>query len=59
MNESGTDDILKSPTKKKISYALRLEFLVLNNEAKYEALLAGLCLDKEMRVEQLRIYSDS
>ena len=59
VNGSGTDVILESPTVEKISYALSLEFLASNNEAKYEALLAGLCLAKEMRVEQLKIYIDS
>ena len=55
----GTGIILESLTGEKISYSLRLEFPVLNNEAEYEALLAGLQLAKEMRVEQLIIYSDS
>ena len=59
VNESGAGIILESPTREKISYALRLEFPVLNNEAEYEALLAGLRLAKEMRVKQLRIYNDS
>ena len=35
----------------KISYALRLEFSASNNEAEYKALLGGLYLAKEMRVE--------
>ena len=59
VNRSGTGIILESLTGEKISYSLRLEFPVSNNEAEYEALLAGLQLAKEMRVEQLIIYSDS
>ena len=55
VNGSGVGVILESPTREKINYALRLEFLASNNEAKYEALLAGLQLVKEMRAEQLRI----
>ena len=42
VNGSGMGIILESPTGEKISYALRLEFLASTNEAKYEALLAGL-----------------
>ena len=48
-----------SLTGEKISYAFRLEFPALNNEVEYKALLARLRLAKEMRAEQLRIYSDS
>ena len=59
VNESGVGIIRESSTGEKISYALRLEFLTSNNEAEYEALLVGLQLAEEMRVEQLRIYSDS
>ena len=42
VNESGTSVILERPTREKISYAMRLEFPTSNNEAEYEALLAGL-----------------
>ena len=40
-------------------YALRFSFKASNNEAKYEALIAGLNLAKEMKAESLEIYSDS
>ena len=59
MNRSGAGIILESPTGEKINNALRLEFPASNNEAEYETLLVGLQLAKEMKVEQLRIYSDS
>ena len=59
MNMSGTGIILENPTKEKISYALRLKFPASNNEAEDEALLAKIRLAKEMRVEQLKIYSNS
>ena len=39
--------------------ALRFGFKASNNEAEYEALIAGLNLAKEMKVESLEIYSDS
>ena len=42
VNGSGAGVILESPTREKISYALRLKFLASNNEVEYEALLAGL-----------------
>ena len=38
---------------------LRFDFQASNNEAEYEALIAGLKLAKEMKVESLKIYSDS
>ena len=59
VNGSGASIILESPMGEKISYALRLEFPASNNEAEYEALLAGLRLAKEMRIKQLKIYNDS
>ena len=39
--------------------ALRFEFKAFNNKAEYKALIAGLNLAKEMKVESLKIYSDS
>ena len=39
--------------------ALRFGFKASNNEAEYEALIAGLELAKEMKVESLDIFSDS
>ena len=59
VNRSGAGVVLESPTGEKVNYALRLEFPASNNEAEYETLLAGLCLAKEMRAEQIKIYSDS
>ena len=38
---------------------LRFDFKTSNNEAEYEALIAGLKLAKEMKVESPEIYSDS
>ena len=51
--------MLVSPEECKIHYALRFGFQVLNNEAKYEALLEGLRLAKELKVCLLKVYSDS
>jgi len=43
----------------RIFCALRFSFPVTNNEAEYEALLAGLRLAKEVRAEALIVFSDS
>ncbi|CAL9011833.1 unnamed protein product, partial [Prunus brigantina] len=42
-----------------LEYALRFKFHASNNEAEYEALLAGLRLAKEMGAMQIQIFSDS
>ena len=38
---------------------LRFRFKASNNEAEYEALIVGLELAKELKVESLDIFSDS
>ena len=40
-------------------YALRFDFSATNNKAKYEALVTGLRIVKELRVQKLRIHTDS
>ena len=44
----GVGVVLKTPKKDVIQYAIWLQFLTTNNEAKYEALLTGLKLTKSM-----------
>ena len=56
---SGAGLILVSPEGHRVHCALRFRFKASNNEAKYEALIAGLKLAKEMQVELLDIYCDS
>ena len=56
---SGAGLILISPEEHRVHYALRFGFKASNNEAEYEALITGLRLAKEIRVESLDIYSDS
>ncbi|KAM2932232.1 hypothetical protein FF1_040327 [Malus domestica] len=51
--------VLTTPDKVAMEYALRFKFKASNNEAKYEALLAGLCLAKHFWVKQIEIISDS
>lgn len=42
----------------KSTYALRFKFNCLNNEAEYEALLAGLRLAKSMKISSMKVSSD-
>ncbi|KAL5550182.1 hypothetical protein UlMin_000358 [Ulmus minor] len=58
-NCSGAGVILVSPERVRLSCALRFRFKATNNQAKYEALLAGLRLAKEISARHLLIYSDS
>ncbi|KAI5327752.1 hypothetical protein L3X38_027148 [Prunus dulcis] len=55
----GAGLVLVSPDKVTLDYALRFNFQASNNEAEYEALLAGLRLAKEMDARQIQIFSDS
>uniref|UniRef100_A0A2N9F210 RNase H type-1 domain-containing protein n=1 Tax=Fagus sylvatica TaxID=28930 RepID=A0A2N9F210_FAGSY len=55
----GAGIILVSPEKDKFEYAIQLRFRATNNEAEYEALLAGLKLSKNMGVKNLTVKSDS
>ncbi|CAL2237127.1 unnamed protein product [Prunus armeniaca] len=51
--------VLISPSGVTVEYALRFRLQASNNEAEYEALLAGLCLAKELGAEHINIPSDS
>ena len=48
-----------SPKRHKIHCALHFRFKALNNEVKFEALITGLCLAKELQARNIQIYSDS
>ncbi|GJZ68574.1 reverse transcriptase domain-containing protein [Tanacetum coccineum] len=56
---SGAGLVLISPTKTEYTYALRLNFESTNNQAEYEALLAGLRIAKKMGVQSLSVNVDS
>ena len=56
---SGAGLILTSPERIDIEYALRFGFHASNNEAEYEAVIAGLNLVHSLEVDQLEVYSDS
>ncbi|GJT82744.1 reverse transcriptase domain-containing protein [Tanacetum coccineum] len=49
---SGVGLMVVSPEGKEYTYALRFEFKTTNNEAEYEALLAGLRIAKEMEIRR-------
>ncbi|XP_021802453.1 uncharacterized protein LOC110746532 [Prunus avium] len=55
----GAGLVLTAPDGAKIEYAIRFGFRTSNNEAEYEALLAGLRLARSMGAIQISIYSDS
>ena len=56
---SGAGLILTSLEGIDIEYALRFGFHASNNEAEYEAVIAGLNLAHSLEVDQLEVYSDS
>ncbi|GKB70016.1 rve domain-containing protein [Tanacetum coccineum] len=56
---SGAGLILTNSDREEITYALRFEFPASNNEAEYEALIAGLELAIKMEVRHLQVFSDS
>ena len=57
--ESGAGLILTSPEGIDIECALRFGFHTSNNEAEYEAVIAGLNLAHSLEVNQLEVYTDS
>ena len=56
---SGAGLILTSPEGIDIEYALRFGFRASNNEAEYEAIIAGLNLAHSMEVDHIEVYSES
>ncbi|GJY95402.1 reverse transcriptase domain-containing protein [Tanacetum coccineum] len=56
---SGAGLILTNPEGTKFTYALRFEFNAPNNEAEYEARIAGLRIAEQMRIKNLQTYVDS
>ena len=51
--------VLVSPDQFKTRQALRFNFKASNNEAEYEALIAGLGLARELEVQDIEVFSDS
>ncbi|KAL5574212.1 hypothetical protein UlMin_023809 [Ulmus minor] len=59
VNGAGIGLVLTSPERDLIQRAIRCGFKATNNEAEYEALIAGLNLAKDMGIKKLSIRSDS
>ncbi|KAM2724870.1 hypothetical protein EV1_027643 [Malus domestica] len=55
----GAGLVLTTPDKVSMEYALRFKFKVSNNEAEYEAFLAGLCMAKHLGVTNNLDANDS
>ena len=56
---SGAGRILTSPDGIDVEYVLIFSFQASNNEAEYEAVIAGLNLAQSMEADQLEVSSDS
>ncbi|GAU38036.1 hypothetical protein TSUD_274380 [Trifolium subterraneum] len=56
---SGAGVVLEGPEGVLIEQSLRFAFKESNNQAEYEALIAGMKLAKEMEVQELKAQSDS
>ncbi|XP_074342173.1 uncharacterized protein LOC141679618 [Apium graveolens] len=56
---SGARLILKSPEGFTIQTAISFSFPATNNQVEYEVLITGLKLSRTLRVQDLKIYSDS
>ncbi|XP_077230142.1 uncharacterized protein LOC143863345 [Tasmannia lanceolata] len=57
--DSGAGLVITGPDNFITEYALRLDFKASNNEAEYEALIAGIALATELQVSRIRVHSDS
>ncbi|GJY18452.1 reverse transcriptase domain-containing protein [Tanacetum coccineum] len=56
---SGAGLILTNPEGAEFTYAMRFRFEATNNEAEYEALIAGLWIAEQMGVKNLQAHVDS
>ncbi|GFS40591.1 hypothetical protein Acr_00g0069450 [Actinidia rufa] len=55
----GAGLVIQTPSGEQMEYAIRIGFKATNNEAEYEALLAGLRIAVELGAQSLEIFSDS
>ena len=58
-HSGGASAVIQTPEGDKIECMIRLDFLTTNNEAEYEALVAGLDLAKAAGAENIVIHCDS
>ncbi|GAV58100.1 RVT_3 domain-containing protein [Cephalotus follicularis] len=59
LTDSGAGLVLISPDGWTLEYALRFKFKATNNEAEWEALIAGLTIAKHLEVQRIEASSDS
>nr|GFD23175.1 reverse transcriptase domain-containing protein [Tanacetum cinerariifolium] len=59
VDRSGAGLILTNPEGIEFTYALRFQFATFNNEAEYEALIAGLRITAQMGVKDVHVSVDS
>ncbi|GJR06849.1 reverse transcriptase domain-containing protein [Tanacetum coccineum] len=52
----GAGLMVVSPEGTEFTYALKFEFTATNNEAEYEAVIAGLRIAKEMKIEEITFF---
>jgi hypothetical protein len=57
-SKSGVGVVLVIPGKIIHPHAIKIEFSSTNNEAKYEALIQGMILSQEMKIEHLVVTDD-
>ena len=55
----GLGVVLKSPQGDRIAQAVRCTFKATNNEAEYEALIAGLLVARDLNVQEIEVICDS
>jgi len=56
---SGVEVVLLSPQRQRFQYSIKLDFVTTNNEAEYEAVLAGLTIAREVGALDVEIRIDS
>ncbi|KAK8951092.1 hypothetical protein KSP39_PZI003623 [Platanthera zijinensis] len=58
-NSFGGGIVLVSPEGTRIEQALKVHFILTNNQAEYEAIIAGLRLARELGIQDIKVSTDS
>ena len=58
-NGAGVGVSMTGPRGERLNYSIQLLFSITNNAAKYEAMIAGLTLAKEVGAREVQLFSDS
>jgi ribonuclease HI len=59
IKSNGVEVVLTTSRGEELAYAIRIGFKTTNNEAKYEAVLAGLEIARELGAEDVEVRSGS